>query len=361
MMRRLLCSVSIFLIPFPAGLAAQEVRVIDTSSACHAGCIHWDVIAHLRSIDEPGGGLVGEPRTLTMNSRGEFMTTSYQVGSEIQVFHPDGTFSRTIGRDGSGPGEFRHISFLHPGPGDSIWAFDLSGRVSILSPDLRFIRSQRSVGHVNAGVLLSDGSWILNEDVSIPGHRGFPLHHLSPHGEILKSFGGDPEEYQPHLPYLNQRQIAAAEHDCVWAITRTRYLVERWCVDGERHAAVERETDWFRPYAVRNPVGQWSSIQPWVVGVQEDSEGLLWVLTVVASSRWQELWDDSMSGTGQFDYRMFETVIEVLDPISGRLLASERIPERAYGFVGPLGIYTYLEDSSGQPSIRVLSLTLDRD
>ncbi|HET7464424.1 MAG TPA: hypothetical protein VFJ82_24405 [Longimicrobium sp.] len=53
----------------------------------------------------------------------------------VKVFAPDGTLLRTVGRRGSGPGEFQGIASVAVIPGDSLFVFDGgSWRVTVLEP-----------------------------------------------------------------------------------------------------------------------------------------------------------------------------------------------------------------------------------
>src|SRR5215213_5330837 len=54
----------------------------------------------------------------------------------IVAFGPDGRFLRTMGRKGSGPGEFQAIRTIQVLPGDSLLVFDGGlNRVSVFAPD----------------------------------------------------------------------------------------------------------------------------------------------------------------------------------------------------------------------------------
>ncbi len=61
--------------------------------------------------------------------------------SELRVFDSAGIFLTAIGREGSGPGEFRDAITLFTHAGDSLVAYDRgTGRFSLFSPDGPFIR-----------------------------------------------------------------------------------------------------------------------------------------------------------------------------------------------------------------------------
>lgn len=61
--------------------------------------------------------------------------------SEIRYYDRRGRHLRTTGSKGAGPGQFRQLWDLNPLAGDSLLAFDVLGRVSILAPSGQFARS----------------------------------------------------------------------------------------------------------------------------------------------------------------------------------------------------------------------------
>jgi len=61
--------------------------------------------------------------------------------NNVRVFAPDGTLHATVGRAGSGPGEFQFISRVG-WLGDTLWVVDpAQQRISFFGPDLAFVRS----------------------------------------------------------------------------------------------------------------------------------------------------------------------------------------------------------------------------
>lgn len=86
------------------------------------------------------------------------------TGPRIVILGPDGSFGRTLARDGDGPGEFRMVSSLGIAPDGSLFASDhLAGRFTVLSPSgelKRFIpRLRPIVGEMDAYpfAVLADG------------------------------------------------------------------------------------------------------------------------------------------------------------------------------------------------------------
>lgn len=72
---------------------------------------------------------------LDVDSRGFiYVPDTYQ--QRVTVLGPDGTLTRTFGRRGSGPNEFRALGNVQVLPGDSLLVYDPElGRVSIYAPD----------------------------------------------------------------------------------------------------------------------------------------------------------------------------------------------------------------------------------
>ena len=61
--------------------------------------------------------------------------------SEVRMYSSTGQTLGSVGREGEGPGEYRQISRLIKLPGDSIGVFSWPMRLTILAPDLSFVRT----------------------------------------------------------------------------------------------------------------------------------------------------------------------------------------------------------------------------
>jgi len=61
--------------------------------------------------------------------------------NELRLYSPDGTHLGSVGRSGSGPGEFRGVMGIYRLPGDSLLVYDiLLDRRSLFTPDGDFVR-----------------------------------------------------------------------------------------------------------------------------------------------------------------------------------------------------------------------------
>lgn len=102
------------------------------------------------------------------------MVVSDGVAQEVRVFDATGTFLRTIGHPGEGPGEFAVAPTIAGMAGDTVFVFDgRTRRVTsfTLSGDLGEMLTLRSesVGVLDAIVRLDDGTYISQSRWTVPG------------------------------------------------------------------------------------------------------------------------------------------------------------------------------------------------
>lgn len=116
---------------------------------------------------------------------------------EIRFYGPDGTHLRSVGGEGSGPGEFRGLFWITVIRGDSIVAYDAPARrISVFTPDGEYVRSttlDRFESYPQPLSAFEDGSLPIRFDVQQnqgTGGNGPQLKHVvivraSPVGELL--------------------------------------------------------------------------------------------------------------------------------------------------------------------------------
>lgn len=117
------------------------------------------------AVSSPEASLTSAPH-LDVDSRGRiYVSDTYQ--NRVSILNPDGSLRGSVGRRGSGPGEFQSVQTVQVLPGDSLLVYDPElARVSVFAPD-----SARAAYTVNlASSLQGPAPWHLWRT---PDNRGF--------------------------------------------------------------------------------------------------------------------------------------------------------------------------------------------
>jgi hypothetical protein len=80
--------------------------------------------------------------------------------SEVRVYSSTGQAIGAAGREGEGPGEYRQISRLIELPGDSLGVFSWPMRLTILAPDLTFVRTHALGDRARSPRVLQSGDLV---------------------------------------------------------------------------------------------------------------------------------------------------------------------------------------------------------
>lgn len=317
------------------GASGQDV--VQLSPGCEGCRIVLDTLAVLGDA-EGGGVLEQESLRLTVDAEGRYYVAT-QPATSIQVFGPDGSFLRTDGRDGDGPGEFRMIQGIHVDRAGRLYLMDTAlQRVTVFGPDLEPERTVRIAEFTPAFDLLSArGDSLIVSGYSLAPHLvGDAVHVVSPDGERARSFGSPGHAPASADPYFHIRSLAAENEGRLWISSRDRYRVELWDRDGRRLATFSRDVDWFDP---RDPVPDAPPPPRAVIGsVRQDPSGLVWMVARVPTDRWHEA--ARPSSTAPHGWEMVDddlwvsTVVDVFDPAAREWLASVRLPRRYTGVFG---------------------------
>lgn len=317
---------------------------------------------------DDGPGMIEDIGTvLTRDSRGRH----YLIGnypSHIKVFGANGQFLQTIGRAGDGPGEFRGIAKVIVTPGDSLVVLDqVQSRYSVLDAQYKFVRSNRlPFGPESQSVRMPGGTFVFSLPLHTPERIGLPLHHVNHSGVITRSFGSETGVYRPDVPYLDRRSITANGPRTIWSAYHTQYLLEQLdVVSGNITGRIERVTPWFPPnFKPRTGPKDPDKPEPFLSRIEQGSDGLLWVLTMVPDRNWEDAVGrrtpenhDHVSIIDNDGYE--DSIIEVLDPRSGQLVASHRF-DRSVSLFGPGFVGAVTTSDDGRVRLETWRITLSR-
>jgi hypothetical protein len=333
--------------------SAQQRVVVDSKEACPKCTIQLTRVATLgKPTDEV---LLGTTNSaLVRDTQGRYYVANTHTPGVVAVYDARGTFLRTIGRYGSGPGEFVRPGALAVLPGDSLIIFD--GEGSIFGPDGRYVRTFELPGRgaeVHSVVVLSARHLMLSATVRTADRLGLPLHLADAGGTTLRSYGSLDRKFWPDRPWSNRRVIAAAGGGRVWAAPYSRYELEQWDTTGNLLRTVVRSADWFRPWEMLAPPGQ--RPHPQIMSLSQDARGYLWTVSAVASPDWvpdprkRRHADEVLPPLPPevAKKRRSGRRIEVIDPATGRLLRSQYFTDSFVDFLAPDLIYSIEESEDG--------------
>ena len=259
------------------------------------------------------------------------------VASLPLAYADDGRFLGTLDASGDSAGGFREPLFARVGPGDSLWLFDNAQRALVFGPDRAWVRTvQMSVGPWDA-VLAVDGRILI---ASSSSERPFPLQLLSATGVIEREFAGDSVSQSIHSP----RRVIRAPDGSWWTMPmQFRYRLEHWDTTGVLVGVIERAPEWYPPYAQSQGPSREQAPSPMLMDAWFDSAGRLWLLGKTADPHWASgllprTVSDGAGGPAIGDAdKVYDTVIDVLNPATGALLASTRF-DVSYPFAVEPGV-----------------------
>jgi hypothetical protein len=304
--------------------------------------------------------------SLARTASGHFLLgpRSPHANAAITEYDAAGKYLTAFARPGDGPGEARWPHFLLLSPQDSLYLFD-GAKISVFAPNHQFVRTIPSLALsvVSAGtaVLLKDGRFVIATEVTGPSRTGLPLHLMSSDGTIAKSFGAEAPMIRPDDPRELWRVIATAGPAEVWAAHANRYEIERWDVAGILRQVLVRDTPMFPPSRVLTGMDPIPSI---IVALRQDPEGYVWTLLGIPKSGRAASSSRATGRTGgpppNALNEIFDTVIEVLDPRTGTLVASRRMPLMANGFWSGDLLTTIETNSDDVPVMSIWQVHLTR-
>ena len=344
-----------------AGVESQTVAMIEDNQPCRQCRLEFKSLAVVGGSTEVAGLVSGMSR-VSVDSRGWlFMAPTYSPGV-INRYTPTGGPAGTFGGEGSGPGEARGIDWLVQGPGDSLYTFDPSNaRINVWTPPGSYARSilltHLAGGQIHSGVVLSDGRLVLQAMLRSPEAAGQPLQLVDSNGKLLRSFGSDLAEMRPSDPDASWRSVAVDGQDRVWCARLDRYELELWTPKGEHVRTLKRSVEWF-PSNTRhtNEVPK-----PLLRAVQVDEHGYLWVLIQVPVPPTREKEQSADESTPTSWHEDWDTMIEVIDPVSAEVVMSQRLPDFIGWFAGlrTIGIYREADDGTFLIDVQQINLKLN--
>ena len=246
-------------------------------------------------------------------------------------------------------------------PGDSVETYDLGQRrVTTFAPDWKPVRTV----DVGTGALemarLENGSRVIAGYRYEPERVGLPLHLIDPQGKMTISFGAQPPVSDLRNLHLFYRHVAhSVGQKTVWSSHVLRYRLEEWSTDGRLAGVLERRPPWFTAGQRYGYIDAEQAPAAGIAAIHINDAGIIWVIIHVPDTDWKEglgatedPYGRTYMGIARYD-DYFDTVIEAIDPIGGRILGSRRMDDYAIGFTDDGLLFGYREAENGEPYIPI--------
>jgi hypothetical protein len=317
-------------------------------------------------IDGPAS-LLGDP-PVRQDSRGRFYAASHATGG-VLVFDSTRTYFRTIGRRGPGPGEFELITAILIDRFDTVYVFDGRHlRATVVSPSHTIIRTVRVPDAPPGGgsAILPDGRFVIASVKAGADRILHPIHVLDRNFMIDRSFGAGDEPIVIRDQLANGRLVAPDGAGRIWSSRLLEYVLELWSANGEKVREIRHDADWLPPHVPQRPWREGEPLpppHPSIVGLSVDADDYIWVLGSVVDRNWKpprvvRVRAGFLPIDEQTKDEAYDTMIEVFDGRSGRLVASLRHPMSFNQFVSPRTLIHRDEREDGRFLITTYQLRL---
>jgi hypothetical protein len=336
----------------------QKVVTITGEQACKSCSLSLERIAVIGSTDGPGALSVEAP-SISRDARGRFYVYGGGATGPIDVFSSTGFYLRSLGRKGSGPGEYRTVSGLLALTADTLAVVDAElNRITMIAPDYTLIRTISIAGSGSKPVRSRafPRQLVLN---AADARRGDPLFVVDlGSGAKVRSFAAASDADLQAVPEGTLRNTAVDSRGEIWMSYLTRYLLERWNVDGTRTLSVRRQARWF-PQERRPGAVQRGEPEPMIQAIDVDAQGRVWTLISVPDQRWEQA--IQKLPTHRFPkvidpLRHRDTVLEVLDVANQRVLISRRFDDPMLTLLPGPYLVQPVPDAEDRPTLRISRL-----
>lgn len=348
---------------FATGSAsAQDVRRITAEQACRSCSIEIEDVTLVTSPNDLG--LTPRDR-ITVASDGTTWVVPFAMRHAILRYQPDGTQDlRIVGR-GQGPREFLFIERIQTASRDGTLYVFGDAKLNRYTPAGEFIDTVPFPRQLLDVLIRPDGSLLLNATVRTQESVGCIFHLVGSDGRLHRSFGPETAGFE-FDPTGTRRVLALAGGDAFWAGARNRYELDLWETDGVHRGTLVREVDWFEPWTgtYEPPYEQPPPPRVWDITTEERT-GLVWVLLLFPAENFSPLptlgSQTDLLAPSSSDSPALDTLIEVLDPESGQLVARRTFSNTTMRGFSP-GLHVTFEevDEDGDQAFRVARLSLRR-
>ncbi len=335
--------------------ADSYTRVIDGDPICADCQINFRHVVTLGSDADPASvweGAAGSECMVAELGTGEFVLGGVASRGDVFVYDDQGRFSRSIGRQGQGPGELTSRARILVTAGDTLWvADDGNVRMQVWTSAGHYIRSFPLPAPYRRFTRLKQGDFVFEGPV---GRTGDPMYYVlsSSSGEELARVGeARSTELDLEWSVLTRRHGPGGGF---WAASIWHYAIERWDSAGSLKGTLVRDVTWFPPYPPY-PDGVFDSEPPpaGLYHLREDDQGRLWAFVLLPDANWRPAIPRRPRHT--WNRETFDYLVEVIDPASARLIARDIHDDRIAPMCNSSLVYSVVDAPSGDLRVRVMA------
>jgi hypothetical protein len=199
---------------------------------------------------------------------------------------------------------------------------------------------------------------------------GLPLHLADFSGStvvIRYSFGSERGELLPGSEERLRLSLAAAAGvETFWSANSLHYTISEWGVDGGRRTTLIASPAWLaNPTNTYGIGGRNTPPAPRIIGLNLESRDRLWVFGITADAEWQNAWigkrlviGEQSASTLPSLVDLYQTVIEVVDPTTRRLIARAATRRIVLNALPRSRAARYFESKDGVPAVEIVRLQL---
>jgi hypothetical protein len=254
------------------------------------------------------------------DSKGNFIVSTIDA-SQLAIYDSTGRFTRALGTQGAGPGEFARIWTHTVGRGDTLHVFDSDNRrYSKVPPSGAPIIGYNALISGRPVTLLSSGEFVQSDS---PRSGVTPLVVFAPDGTTtarIATTGAVPGAFDAGY-------AIAGDSAAIWRMPLNHYVLEKWSVTGNKLASWQRSVEWMPVWPdLTEAMDRGTAPAPAMMSnLFTAPDGRMWTLASVPDRNFVPLVaGESMSPP--FMSQQVDTQVEVLDLAGRQVLASQRFP-----------------------------------
>ena len=309
-----------------SSLAQSLLPIAEEAGEC---TVQLREILRLGAHGDPG--TIGSRPEITRTMEGDYIVASVENRGELLVFDSTGVFRERFGGGGDGPGQFRVPGRIRVGPDGNLWILDLGNRrITLMSADHRPLETAnvRSLHGLDFVAIDFGRRYAVSGFGQVDDVLSATTEIVDGDGERLASLGATAVE--SWVVNFFRAPVAVDGRGRVWTTRAGGYGFEAWDPEGgsEPITRLFGDPEWFDAGPPRPGAPVTAPAPSVVIGLRLE-RGLLWTATWVADEDWKEGIGAAPSPL-ELD-RLLDTILDVIDPASGALIARTRRDEALRG------------------------------